>query len=143
MADAGGRTVGAVHAGWRGALSGVLEATIEAMVALGAEREAIVAGVGPTIGQRSYEVGLEFPAPFLEQSEGNGDFFQPARREGRFMFDLKGYIARRLGLAGVGRAQILPCDTCAEENRFFSYRRSCLRGESDYGCGLSAIYLER
>ena len=142
MADAGGRAIGATHAGWRGALSGVLEATIEAMVALGAEREAIVVGVGPTIGQRSYEVGLEFPAPFLAQSEDNGDFFYPARREGHFMFDLKGYIGRRLGRAGVGRVQILPCDTCAEEDRFFSYRRSRLRGESDYGRGLSAIYLE-
>ena len=142
MAEPGGRAIGATHAGWRGALGGVLEATIEAMVALGAEREAIVVGVGPTIGQRSYEVGLEFPAPFLAQSEDNGDFFYPARREGHFMFDLKGYIGRRLGRAGVGRVQILPCDTCAEEDRFFSYRRSCLRGESDYGRGLSAIYLE-
>jgi hypothetical protein len=143
MADAKGRAIGAAHAGWRGALGGILEATIEAMVALGAEREAIVVGVGPMIGQRSYEVGLEFPAPFLAQSEDNGDFFYPARREGHFMFDLKGYIGRRLGRAGVGRVQILPCDTCAEENRFFSYRRACLRGESDYGRGLSAIYLER
>jgi len=142
MAEPGGRAIGATHAGWRGALGGVLEATIEAMVALGAEREAIVVGVGPTIGQRSYEVGLEFPAPFLAQSEDNGDFFYPARREGHFMFDLKGYIGRRLGRAGVGRVQILPCDTCAEEDRFFSYRRSRLRGESDYGRGLSAIYLE-
>ncbi len=142
MAEPGGRAIGATHAGWRGALGGVLEATIEAMVALGAEREAIVVGVGPTIGKRSYEVGLEFPAPFLAQSEDNGDFFYPARREGHFMFDLKGYIGRRLGRAGVGRVQILPCDTCAEEDRFFSYRRSRLRGESDYGRGLSAIYLE-
>ncbi len=114
MADARGRAIGATHAGWRGALDGVLEATIEAMVALGAEREAIVVGVGPTIGQRSYEVGLEFPAPFLAQSENNGDFFYPARREGHFMFDLKGYIGRRLGRTGVGRVQILPCDTCSE-----------------------------
>ncbi len=142
MADVKGRAIGAAHAGWRGALAGILEATIEAMVALGAERQDIVIGVGPLIGQRSYEVGLEFPAPFLEQSENNGDFFYPARREGHFMFDLKGYIGRRLGRAGVGRVQILPCDTCAEENRFFSYRRSRLRGESDYGRGLSAIYLD-
>ncbi len=142
MADAMGRAIGAAHAGWRGALGGVLEATIEAMIALGAEREAILVGVGPTIGQRSYEVGPEFPAPFLELSENNGDFFYPSRRAGHFMFDLKGYIGRRLGSAGVGRIQVLPCDTCAEENRFFSYRRGCLRGESDYGRSLSAIYLE-
>lgn len=143
MADAKGRAIGAAHAGWRGALDGILEATIEAMIGLGARREAIVVGIGPMIGQRSYEVGPEFPAPFLEQSEDNGDFFYPARREGHFMFDLKGYIARRLGRAGLGRVQILPCDTCAEENRFYSYRRACLRGESAYGRGLSVIYLER
>jgi hypothetical protein len=142
MADAEGRAVGAAHAGWRGALGGVLEATIEAMVAIGAERDAIVVGVGPMIGQRSYEVGPEFPAPFLARSGDNSDFFYPARREGHLMFDLRGYIARRLGRAGVGRVQVMPCDTCAEENRFFSYRRSCLRGESDYGRGLSAIYLD-
>jgi YfiH family protein len=142
MADAKGRAIGAAHAGWRGALDGILEATIEAMIGLGARREAIVVGIGPMIGQRSYEVGPEFPAPFLEQSEDNGDFFYPARREGHFMFDLKGYIARRLGRAGLGRVQILPCDTCAEENRFYSYRRACLRGESAYGRGLSVIYLE-
>ncbi len=142
MADIEGRAIGAAHAGWRGALGGVLEATIDAMVALGAEREAIVAGVGPAIGQRSYEVGPDFPAPFLEQFEDDADFFYPARRAGHFMFDLKGYVARRLSRAGVGRVQVLPCDTCAEEDRFFSYRRTCLRGESDYGRGLSAIYLE-
>ncbi len=142
MTDAGGRAIGAAHAGWRGALGGVLEATIEAMVAIGAKREAILVGVGPTIGQRSYEVGPDFPAPFLEQSDRNGDFFYPSRREGHFMFDLRGYIAHRLGHAGVGRVKMLPCDTCAEENRFFSYRRTCLRGESDYGRGLSAIYLD-
>jgi YfiH family protein len=143
MADTKGYAIGAAHAGWRGALNGVLEAVIEAMVELGARRETIVAGVGPTIGQRSYEVGPEFPAPFLEQTENNGDFFYPARREGHFMFDLKGYIGRRLGRAGLRKVQILPCDTCAEEDRFFSYRRACLRGESSYGRDLSAIYLER
>ena len=142
MADIDGRAIGAAHAGWRGALGGILEATIEAMIGLGAEREAIVAGVGPAIAQRSYEVGPEFPAPFLEQFEDDRDFFYPSRRAGHFMFDLKGYVARRLGRAGVGQVQVLPCDTCAEENRFFSYRRACLRGESDYGRGLSAIYLE-
>jgi YfiH family protein len=143
MAEAEAQVIGAAHAGWRGALNGVLEAVIEAMIELGARREAIVAGVGPTIGQRSYEVGPEFPAPFLERAEGNGDFFYPGRRAGHFMFDLKGYIARRLGHAKLGQIQILPCDTCAEEDRFFSYRRACLRGEKDYGRGLSVIYLER
>ena len=142
MADAKAGVVGAAHAGWRGALNGVLEAVIEAMIELGARRRTIVAGVGPAIGQNSYEVGPEFPAPFLEQAERNGDFFRPGRREGRFMFDLKGYIVRRLGQADPLDVQILPCDTCAEETRFFSYRRACQRGETDYGRGLSVIYLD-
>ena len=142
MADAKARVIGAAHAGWRGALNGILEAVIEAMVELGARPNTIVVGVGPMIGQRSYEVGPEFPAPFLEQAEDNGDLFYPGRREGHFMFDLKGHIARRLDRAEINRVQILPCDTCAEENRFFSYRRACLRREKDYGRGLSAIYLD-
>jgi YfiH family protein len=141
MADAGARVIGAAHAGWRGALNGILEAVIEAMVELGARRNSIVVGVGPTIGQRSYEVGPEFPTPFFEQAESNGDLFYLGRREGHFLFDLKGYVARRLGRAEVKRIQILPCDTCAEDNRFFSYRRACLRREKDYGRGLSVIYL--
>ncbi len=142
MADAKARVVGAAHAGWRGALNGILEAVIEAMVELGARRDTIVVGIGPMIGQRSYEVGPEFPAPFLEQAEGNGALFCLGRREGHFMFDLKDYIARRLDRAEVKRIQVLPCDTCAEENRFFSYRRACLRREKDYGRGLSVIYLD-
>lgn len=142
LADAKVGVVGAAHAGWRGAVGGVLEAVVQAMTGLGARPEGIVAGIGPTIGQRSYEVGPEFPAPFLEQAESNGDFFCPAPRAGHFFFDLKGYVARRLGAAGVQSVKLLPCDTCAEESRFFSYRRSCQRGEKDYGRGLSAIYLE-
>ncbi len=141
MADAKARVVGAAHAGWRGALNGILEAVIEAMVELGARPNSIVVGVGPTIGRRSYEVGPEFPAPFLEQAEADGDLFHPGRREGHLMFDLKGYIARRLDRADVKRVQIRPYDTCAEEDRFFSYRRACLRREKDYGRGLSVIYL--
>jgi hypothetical protein len=142
LADGKNGVIGAAHAGWRGALGGILQAVVDAMVELGAQREEIVAGIGPTIGQRSYEVGPEFPAPFLEQAESNGDFFYPAPRDGHFMFDLKTYVARRLGHAAVRKVHILPCDTCAEEDRFFSYRRTCLRGEKDYGRGLSAIYLE-
>ena len=142
LADAAAGVVGAAHAGWKGALGGVLEATVAAMVELGAEPQRIFGGIGPAISQRSYEVGPEFPAPFLEQDPGNADFFCPARRRGHFLFDLKGYAARRLGLAGVGAIQALPCDTCAEDRRFFSYRRACQRRERDYGRGLSAIYLE-
>ncbi len=142
LADSKARVVGAAHAGWRGALGGVLEAVVEAMEELGAKRGTIAAGVGPAIAQRSYEVGPEFPGPLLEQSEDSGDLFCPARREGHFLFDLKGYVARRLARMGLVGVQCLPCDTCREPDRFFSYRRSRQRGESDYGRGLSAIFLE-
>lgn len=142
FADAQAGVIGAAHAGWKGALTGVVERTVEAMAALGAAPKRIVAGIGPAIAQRSYEVGPEFPAPFLEQDTRNADFFCPAQREGHFYFDLKGYVARRLCETGVGTIQALPCDTCAEAERFFSYRRACQRREPDYGRGLSAIYLE-
>ncbi|MHA1599895.1 MAG: peptidoglycan editing factor PgeF [Alphaproteobacteria bacterium] len=142
LADATAGVIGAAHAGWRGALDGVLDAVVAAMIDLGAAAEHIVAGVGPAIGQRSYEVGPEFPQPFLAQSETNQDFFNPSVRDGHFMFDLKGYVARRLAGAGIKNVQVLPCDTCAEDARFFSYRRSCQRGEPDYGRGLSVICLE-
>lgn len=142
FADAEAGVVGAAHAGWKGALTGVAEATVAAMVDLGATAERIVVGIGPAICQRSYEVGPEFPAPFLDQDPLNADYFCPARREGHSHFDIKGYVATRLAAAGVKSIQTLPCDTCAEEDRFFSYRRACHRREPDYGRGLSAIYLE-
>lgn len=140
--DAKAGVVGAAHAGWRGAIGGVLGATVEAMEALGAERSRIAAGVGPCIGRTAYEVGPEFPAPFLEQAADNQDFFQAAARPGHFLFDLRGYIARQLKRLSVGDAHALPCDTYTEEQRFFSYRRACHRGEGDYGRLLSAILLE-
>jgi len=142
LADAEAGIVGAAHAGWKGALDGVLEATVAAMAGLGALPGRIAAGIGPAISQRSYEVGPEFPAPFLQQDPRNEDFFCPGKREGHFHFDLKGYVARRLAGVGLATIQTLPCDTCAEDQRFFSYRRACHRGEKDYGRGLSAIYLE-
>ncbi len=142
LADAKAGVVGAAHAGWRGALGGVLEAVSQSMEALGAKRGRIAAGVGPAIAQRSYEVGPEFPDPILEQTPGSEDFFCPAPRQGHFLFDLKGYVARRLSSMNLGNVQCLPCDTCAEPDRFFSYRRSCNLGEADYGRNLSAIYLE-
>ena len=98
-------------------------------------------GVGPTIGPESYEVGPEFPAPFLKQTDDNRAFFRTAPRNGHFLFDLKGYVARRLTEAGIGDVHVLPFDTCADEDQFFSYRRACLRGEGDYGRALSAIAL--
>ncbi|WP_019646329.1 peptidoglycan editing factor PgeF [Novispirillum itersonii] len=143
LADGTAGVVAAVHAGWKGALNGVIDNTIARMEDLGAKPRRIVAGIGPCIAQRSYEVGPEFPAPFLAEEENNVRFFAPSRRDGYFMFDLPGYVARRLARLNIGEVMPTPCDTCREESRFFSYRRTVLRGETDYGRMLSAITLER
>src|SRR5690625_2556131 len=140
LADRSAGVIGAAHAGWKGALGGILEATVEAMAALGGRPGDILAAIGPCISQRSYEVGPEFPVPFLAQSEGNRNFFRPGEGD-RLLFDLRGYAARRLVQAGVASVQVLPCDTCSEESRFFSYRRARKKGEDDYGRALSAISL--
>lgn len=142
FADAEARVVGAAHAGWRGALSGVLEATVAAMCRMGASPGRIVAAIGPAIDRTSYEVGPEFPAPFLAQDASNSAFFFPAETPGRHLFDLKGYAAARLAAAGLSEVAVLPNDTRMENRRFFSYRRACLRGEPDYGRQLSAILVE-
>jgi purine-nucleoside/S-methyl-5'-thioadenosine phosphorylase / adenosine deaminase len=142
FADPDRRVVGAAHAGWRGAVGGVLAATVTAMEQLGARRGSIRAVVGPTIAQGSYEVGPEFPASFLAESPDNQRFFRPSTRAGHHMFDLAGYVASRLAALEIGAADVLARDTCAEEELFFSYRRSTLRKESDYGRELSAIVIE-
>lgn len=142
FADAEARVVGAAHAGWRGALSGVLEATVAAMCRMGASPGRIVAAIGPAIGRTSYEVGPEFPAPFLAQDASNSAFFFPAETPSRHLFDLKGYAAARLAAAGLSEVAVLPNDTRMENRRFFSYRRACLRGEPNYGRQLSAILVE-
>jgi len=142
LADPAASVIGAAHAGWKGALGGVVTATVAAMVALGAAPGRMRAAIGPCIAQRSYEVGPEFPGPFLAADAANADFFAPARRPGHFMFDIGGYVERRLIEAGIAAIQRAPCDTVAEEARFFSYRRACLKGEKDYGRGLSAIAIE-
>jgi YfiH family protein len=141
FADAGAGVIGAAHAGWRGALTGVLQATVEAMRALGARTAHIAAGIGPAIALRSYEVGPEFPAPFLAQDPANVAFFLPSVRPDRHMFDLPGYVARQLAGLGLAQVERLANDTCAEADRFFSYRRATLKGETDYGRDLSAISL--
>ncbi len=146
FADPQARIIGAAHAGWRGAVSGVLGATVAAMQKLGADAARIVAGIGPCIAQRSYEVGPEFPAPFLAADPAHQALFAPctvaaARGETKYLFDLRGFVAAELHRAGVAQVYDLPHDTCREE-RFFSYRRACQRGEKDYGRGLSAIALE-
>jgi polyphenol oxidase len=134
--------IGAAHGGWRGALGGVVEATIEQMEAIGAARDRIRAAIGPCIARSSYEVGREFPQRFLSQDTASKSYFAPAMRTGHFMFDLPAYIEHRLAQAGIGTVQKAHYDTVAEEERFFSYRRSCLRGEHAYGRGLSAIVLK-
>jgi YfiH family protein len=143
LTDSTAKVVAAVHAGWRGALAGVLDNTLDTMIAQGARRDRIVAGIGPCIVQRSYEVSVDFRAPFLTEDEDNDRFFNPAARDGHMMFDLPGYVARKLSKLGVLDVMPTPCDTFREDDRFFSYRRSLRRGESDYGRQLSAIALER
>ncbi len=142
LADAAAGVIGAAHAGWRGALDGVVGETVAAMGKFGARPQRIAAAIGPCIAQGSYQVGPEFPTPFLAQHAENARFFRPAEHQGHFMFDLPGYIAARLIEAGVESVGILPCDTCAEEDRFFSWRRTCREGRKDYGRLLSAIALE-
>jgi len=143
MADVKAGVVAAAHAGWRGALNGVLANTVAAMVEQGAKPDRIIAGIGPCIGPRSYEVGPEFPAAFLERDKDNHIFFVNAPREGHYLFDLPGFVAKQLARAGLREIMPTPCDTCREEARFFSYRRATLRSEPDYGRMLSAIALER
>ena len=139
--DAAANVIGAAHGGWRGALGGIIEATLDRMEALGAKRARIRAGIGPCIAQTSYEVGPEFPQPFLSDDPASAAYFTPALRPGHFMFDLPGYIERRLARAGVTTVERAPHDTVAEDTDFFSYRRACLRGEPVYGRALSAIAL--
>ena len=141
LADPQAGVIGAAHAGWKGALAGVVEATVSAMEKLGARRERLRAAIGPCIGRDSYEVGPEFPAPFLKRDDGDGAFFRPAPRAGHFLFDLAGYLARRIARAGVA-VEATGHDTLAGEADFFSYRRNTLKGVRDYGRGLSAIALE-
>ncbi len=144
LADMKAGVIGAAHAGWRGAIGGVLEATIAAMVDLGAKPQHIVAAVGPCIAQDSYEVGPEFPAPFVAEDPMNGRHFRAdhnADGEPRWRFDLPGYVSDKLERLGLAEVDVIARDTCAEEKEFFSFRRACLRGEADYGCGLSAISL--
>jgi YfiH family protein len=140
LADAQACVIGAAHAGWKGALGGVVDSTIAAMEKLGARRERMRAAIGPCIGRDSYEVGPEFPAPFLAQDEENGRFFKTSPRAGHFIFDLAGYLLARLGKAGVA-AKATGHDTLTGSDDFFSYRRNTLQGVRDYGRGLSAITL--
>lgn len=142
FADAAAGVIGAAHAGWRGALAGVIESTVAAMEKLGAKRERMRAAVGPTIAQASYEVGPEFPAPFLAERRDNERFFAPGTKPGKHMFDLPGYLLARLERLGIA-AEWIGDDTCARRDDYFSYRRTTLAGGGDYGRNVSAIVLER
>jgi len=141
FADAEAGVVGAAHAGWRGAVAGVTDATLEALEQLGARRERIAAVVGPCIAQPSYEVDDGFRARFTEEAEANGQFFVPGPA-GKPHFDLPGYVLHRLENAGVGQAEALGFDTYPDANRFYSYRRSTHLGEPSYGRQISMIGLK-
>lgn len=135
-----GPVIGAAHAGWKGALGGVLESTVHAMIRLGANPESIRAVIGPCIGAASYGVGADFRDPFLAEDAGNALFFI-ASEGGGFHFDLPAYCRRRLAQAGVRDVRATGNDTCAEEKDFYSFRRATLRNEPDYGRGLSAVLI--
>ncbi len=141
FADPRAGVVGAAHAGWRGALAGVAEATIEAMEQLGAARDQIRAALGPMIRQESYEVGPDLIERFAAEDAGSDRFFAPAARYGQAQFDLSGYIASRLTRAGIRQIEDVGLCTYADPARFFSFRRSTHRAEADYGRHINAIAL--
>jgi YfiH family protein len=141
LADVTARVIGATHAGWKGARAGIIEATVAAMEELGARRERICVALGPTIGPLSYEVGAEFVARFTADAGDNARFFAPSTKPGHAFFDLPSYIGMRARQAGCGRFIDLGLDTYGNEARFFSYRRSVHRHESDYGRLVAAIAL--
>jgi hypothetical protein len=141
LAEPEARVVAAVHAGWRGALEGVVTSAVEAMEALGAKPARMVGVVGPCIAQASYEVGPEFLEAFIARDAASARFFVPGAADKR-QFDLPGFVLSRLEAAGVGASEWIGRDTCAEEDLFFSNRRAFRRGESDYGRLMSAIMLK-
>ncbi|MDT2021715.1 peptidoglycan editing factor PgeF [Methylocella sp. CPCC 101449] len=141
FADARAGVIGAAHAGWKGAFDGVIEATLQRMEELGAKRANVSVVLGPTIAQASYEVGPEFVARFRAADAGNERFFVPSPRADHAMFDLPAFIGAQLDKAHVGAFENLALDTYADEERFYSYRRTTHRGENDYGRLIAAIAL--
>ena len=140
FADREAGVIGAAHAGWKGAIGGVIGATVRAMEELGADRARIAAAVGPTIGRRSYEVDEAFFRRFVEEAPENERFFSGGRAD-HHQFDLEAYVLARIAEAGIGRAEALGLDTYADADRFYSYRRATHRGEADYGRQISLIAL--
>ena len=141
FADPEARVIGAAHAGWRGALSGILADTVDAMEGLGASRSCIRACLGPCISAAAYEVGPEFEAEFLAQSPENARFFSRTAASTRPRFDLPAFVLARLGATGIGSVESQTVCTYADESRFFSFRRTTHRKEPDYGRQISAIVL--
>ncbi len=133
----GSPVVGAAHAGWGGALKGVCESTVNRMVSIGAIKDTIKAAIGPSIGPKSYQVGQDFSAPFLEEDPASECFF--SQKDGEVYFDLPSYVAYRLGRAGIGRIEIVDRDTYQENEDFFSFRRATHQGERQYGRQMSGI----
>lgn len=140
FADAQAGVVGAAHAGWKGALAGVTDATIAAMEKIGARRDRIAAAIGPCIARASYEVDEGFLGRFAAVDPENERFFASGR-DGRYQFDLEAYVTHRLAAAGVARVEALGLDTYAQPDRFYSYRRATHKGEPDYGRQISLIGL--
>ncbi len=142
FADPGRRIIGAAHAGWKGALSGVLENTVALMETMGAERANIRASIGPTISKANYEVGPEFRDRFLDDTADNARYFTSSSKPRHFMFDLPAYVQDRLSRAGVKHIKDTGLCTYDETNRLFSYRRATHMGEDGYGRNISVIALE-
>ncbi|MCR9135790.1 MAG: peptidoglycan editing factor PgeF [Alphaproteobacteria bacterium] len=138
LADAKAGIIGAAHAGWSGALSGVVENTVDRMVEIGAARERITACLGPSISAANYEVGPEFVFRFIEDDPSNDRFFSPSGKNQHCLFDLQSYTLKRLARAGISAHLSGHC-TYADEDKFFSYRRATHRNEPDYGRQISAI----
>jgi YfiH family protein len=142
LADREAGVIGAAHAGWKGAFSGVIESVVAAMAARGARRDRIVAAIGPVIARKSYEVDEAFLRRFAEADPANDRFFTPGR-PGHHQFDIEAYVLARLAEAGIARAEALGLDTYADAGRFYSYRRATHKGEPGYGRQISLIALPR
>lgn len=140
FADTKAGVVGAAHAGWKGAITGVTDNTIAAMLALGADRDNITCAIGPCIAQKSYEVDEGFFRRFTDEDAANERFFADGKA-GHYQFDIEGYVAARLAAAGIRKVACLGEDTYSQPDRFFSYRRSCHKGEPGYGRQISLIGL--
>jgi hypothetical protein len=143
LANSAGTVIGAAHAGWKGAVGGVIEATIAAMIELGAEKTDIYGVVGPCIRPESYEVGDDMYQLLNDANSINAQFFDPGKREGHYQFDLPSYVLVRLASSGIGMVEDTPGDTYADVELYFSYRRATHRGEADYGRQISSIAINK